>query len=83
MTALKSGSNLTASAFPPKWRPGTKTLTPRRIAERLQISERRVLQWLRGGELRGLRTDDGWRVLERQFEAFLEEKANIPASPRL
>ena len=80
---LKSGPNLTPSASPPEWPPRARTLTPRRIAERLQISERQVLRWLRGGDLRGLWTDDGWRVSERRLEAFLEERANIPASARL
>ncbi len=78
VTTLKSGPYLT-----PEWPPRARTLTPWRIAERLQISEREVLQWLRGGDLRGLRTDDGWRVSERRLEAFLEERANIPASTRL
>ncbi len=83
MATLKSGPNLTPSAFPPEWPPRARILTSRRIAERLQISEREVLQWLRGGDLRGLWTDDGWRVSERGLEAFLEERANIPASARL
>ena len=82
MATLKSGPNLTASAFRPEWPPRARTLTPRRIAERLQISERKVLRWLRRGALRGLWTDDGWRVSERRLEAFLEERANIPASTR-
>ncbi len=83
MANLKSSADLTPSTVPAEWPPRPRTLTPRRIAERLQISEREVLQWLRGGDLRGLRTDDGWRVSERQFEVFLEERANIPASARL
>ncbi len=83
VAALKSGPNLTPSAFPPEWPPRARTLTSRRIAVRLQISEREVLRWLREGDLRGLRTDNGWRVSERQLDAFLEERANIPASTRL
>ena len=83
MATLKSGANLTPSAFRPEWPPRAKTLTPRRIAVRLQIREREVLQWLRKGDLRGLRTDNEWRVSERQLDAFLEERANIPASTRL
>ena len=38
-----------------------------------------MLRWLRGGDLRGLRIDNEWRVSERQLGAFLEERANIPA----
>ncbi len=72
-----SGPSLTPSAFRPEWLPRARTLTPRRIAERLQVSEREVLRWLRGGDLRGLRIDNEWRVSERQLGAFLEERANI------
>ena len=79
----KSGPNLTPLASRPGQRPRARSLTPRRIAERLQVSEREVLRWLRGGDLRGLRTDNEWRVSERQLDAFLEERANIPASTRL
>ncbi len=46
---------------------------------RLKVSEAKVLRWLREGDLRGLQTDNEWRVSERQFDAFLEERANIPA----
>ena len=83
MANLKSGADLTPSTVPAEWLPRPRTLTPRRIAERLQISEREVLQWLRGGDLCGLWTNDGWRVSERRLEAFLEERANIPPSARL
>jgi excisionase family DNA binding protein len=72
-----SGPSLTPSAFRPEWPPRARTLTPRRIAERLQVSEREVFRWLRGGDLRGLRIDNEWRVSERQLGAFLEERANI------
>ncbi len=74
-----SGPSLTPSTFRPEWPPRARTLTPRRLAERLQVSEREVLRWLRGGDLRGLRIDNEWRVSERQLGAFLEERANIPA----
>ncbi len=37
-----------------------------------------MLRWLRGGDLRGLRIDNEWRVSERHLGAFLEERANIP-----
>ncbi len=82
VATLKSGPNLTPSTLRPERPPRARSLTSRRIAVRLQISEREVLQWLREGDLRGLRTDNEWRVSERQLDAFLEERANIPANMR-
>ena len=82
VAAPKSGPNLTRPVSRPEWRPRARSLTPRQVAVRLQVSEREVLLWLREGDLRGLRTDNEWRVSERQLDAFLEERANIPANMR-
>ena len=83
MATLKFGANRTPPVSRPGWRSRARSLTLRQVAEHLQVSEREVLRWLRGGDLRGLRTDNEWRVSERQLDAFLEERANIPASTRL
>lgn len=56
----------------------TRLLTPMQIAERLQISERTITQWLRKGHLRGFKIGKEWRVSEGDLNAFLEAKANIP-----
>ncbi len=80
MVAPKSGPNLTPSPFRPERPPRARILSPRQVAECLQVSERKVLRWLRVGNLRGLRIDNEWRVSERHLGAFLEERANIPAS---
>jgi excisionase family DNA binding protein len=48
-----------------------KLLTPAQVAERLQVTERTVYTWLRGGRLRGLRAGRLWRVREEDLEAFL------------
>ncbi len=74
----KSGADRTPPASPPGRRPRARSLTLRQVAEHLQVSEREVLRWLRGGDLRGLRIDNEWRVSERHLGAFLEERANIP-----
>ena len=80
MAAPKSGPNLTPSPFRPERPPRARILSPRQVAECLQVSKREVLRWLRGGDLRGLRIDNEWHVSERQLDAFLEERANIPAN---
>ncbi len=78
MATPKSSANVTTPTFRAGWPPRARILSPRQIAECLQVSEREVLRWLRGGDLRGLRTDNEWRVSERQLGAFLEERVNIP-----
>lgn len=55
-----------------------RLLTPPQVAKHLQVNERTVTQWLRQGHLRGFKIGKEWRVSERDFEAFLEGKANLP-----
>jgi len=55
-----------------------KLLTPPQVAERLQVNERTVTQWLRKGHLRGFKIGKEWRISARDLEAFLEGSANVP-----
>ena len=57
-----------------------KLLTPVDIANRLQVNERTVTQWLRKGHLRGFKVGKEWRVSSRDLEAFLEQSANVPTA---
>jgi excisionase family DNA binding protein len=59
-----------------------KLLTPTQVAQRLQVNERTVTQWLRNGHLRGFKIGKEWRVSAGDLEAFLEQSANVPAGPR-
>ena len=52
-----------------------KLLTPVDIANRLQVNERTVTQWLRKGDLRGFKVGKEWRVSVEDLEAFLEAGA--------
>lgn len=57
------------------------TLTVPEVVERLRVSEWTVRGWLRTGKLRGYRpggTKAGWRVRERDLDAFVEGKMNTP-----
>ena len=83
VTNPKSGADTTTPASRPAWRPRDRTLTPLHVAERLQVSKRNVVRWLRMGDLRGLRSGGRWYVSKRQLDAFLEERANIPPTTRL
>ena len=57
-----------------------KLLTPPQVAQRLQVNERTVTQWLCRGHLRGFKIDKEWRVSSRDLEAFLEQSANVPTA---
>jgi len=57
-----------------------KLLTPVDIANRLQVNERTVTQWLRKGHLRGFKVGKEWRVSVKDLEALLEAAANKPSS---
>ncbi len=55
-------------------------MTPPQVAQRLQVNERTVTQWLRKGHLRGFKVGKEWRVSPRDLEVFLEQSANFPVS---
>ncbi len=57
-----------------------KFLTSSQVARTLQLSETRVLEWLKNGDLGGLKTGRRWYILPRQLEVFLEARANVPRS---
>ena len=57
-----------------------KLLTPPQVAQRLQVNERTVTQWLRRGHLRGFKIGKEWRVSVKDLEALLEASANKPMS---
>lgn len=50
------------------------------VAQRLQVTEETVRRWLRGGELAGVRLSRkaGWRIRERDIEAFLQAHGTGP-----
>ncbi len=62
-----------------KWG-GAKFLTSPQVARTLQVSETRVLEWLKNGDLGGLKTGRGWYISPRQLEVFFEARANVPRS---
>ena len=51
-------------------------LTPAQVGERLQIDERTVTRWLRGGYLRGFKLGKEWRISPTDLEEFMERHAN-------
>ena len=57
-----------------------KLLTLVDVANRLQVNERTVAQWLRKGHLRGFKIGKEWRISVNDLEALLEAGANKPSS---
>lgn len=53
-----------------------RLLTVAQVAERLDCSERYVLDQLRAKNLRGSKLN-GWRIREDDLEAFIDAKANV------
>jgi excisionase family DNA binding protein len=57
-----------------------KFLTSPQVARTLQVSETKVLEWLKNGDMGGLVTGRRWYITPRQLEVFLEARANVPRS---
>ncbi len=56
-----------------------RSMTSAQVAAHLQVSERKVVQWLREGQLLGYRIDKQWRTSTLHLATFLEARANRPA----
>ncbi len=57
-----------------------KLYTPSDVANRLQVNERTVTQWLRKGLLRGYKIGKEWRVSAKDLNTFLEAGANTASN---
>ena len=54
-------------------KPKHEYLKPIQVADRLQVSERTVREWLRNGTLKGVRLGEKlWRVSEEEVQRFLK-----------
>jgi excisionase family DNA binding protein len=48
-------------------------ITPEDTAERLKVSKNTILDWLRSGQLKGVKAGRLWRLRERDLAEFLKE----------
>ena len=62
--------------------PKVLPMTLAQVAAYLQVSERRVVQWLREGQLFGHKIDKQWRTSTLHVATFLEARANRPATAK-
>jgi excisionase family DNA binding protein len=52
--------------------------TVQELAERLEVSEATVRQWIRSGELRAIDIGKGWRVANTDLDNFLKARETAP-----
>jgi excisionase family DNA binding protein len=50
-----------------------RLITPEDAADRLAVSKNTILDWLRSGQLKGVKAGRLWRLRERDLAAFLKE----------
>ena len=55
--------------------------TVKEVADRLQVNDATVRQWIRGGDLRAIDIGKGWRVADSDLDAFLARHATRPRGP--
>lgn len=51
-----------------------KLLTPQQVAERLQLTERTIYEYMRSGQLKASKLGRVWRVNEEDLADFLRKK---------
>jgi excisionase family DNA binding protein len=54
--------------------PHDRYQTVKELAERLEISEATVRQWIKSGDLRAIDIGKGWRIADTDLERFLKAR---------
>jgi excisionase family DNA binding protein len=52
--------------------------TVQELAERLEVAEATVRQWIKSGELRAIDIGKGWRIADSDLEHFLKARETTP-----
>lgn len=58
--------------------PQDRYQTVQQLAERLDVAEATVRQWIKGGELRAIDIGKGWRIADADLERFLKSRETAP-----
>lgn len=54
--------------------PHDRYQTVRELADRLEVAEATVRQWIKSGELRAIDIGKGWRIADADLEHFLKAR---------
>jgi excisionase family DNA binding protein len=60
--------------------PQDRYQTVQQLAERLEVAEATVRQWIKTGELRAIDIGKGWRIADADLTSFLEARETAPRS---
>jgi excisionase family DNA binding protein len=58
--------------------PHDRYQTVKEVAERLEVAEATVRQWIKSGALRAIYIGKGWRVADADLEAFMIARETVP-----
>ncbi len=58
--------------------PHDRYQTVQELAERLEVAEATVRQWIKSGELRAIDIGKGWRIADSDLERFLKARETAP-----
>ena len=58
--------------------PQDRYQTVQQLAERLEVAEATVRQWIKTGELRAIDIGKGWRIADADLTSFLEARETAP-----
>jgi excisionase family DNA binding protein len=61
--------------------PQDRYQTVQQLAERLEVAEATVRQWIKTGELRAIDIGKGWRIADADLTSFLEARETAPRNP--
>lgn len=60
--------------------PQDRYQTVRELADRLEVAEATVRQWIKSGELRAIDIGKGWRIADADLARFLNARETAPRS---
>ena len=61
--------------------PQDRYQTVQELADRLEVAEATVRQWIKSGELCAIDIGKGWRIADADLERFLKARETAPRKP--
>ncbi len=58
--------------------PHDRYQTVQELAERLEVAEATVRQWIKSGQLRAIDIGKGWRISDTDLKQFLSARETVP-----